>query len=390
MRIARVLTRLNLGGPARQVLASDPILVARGRVVRVFAGAPEPGEGALDGALERSGIQVVRVPGLRRSALAALTGGDARAVRFLRSGLAAFDPDVVHTHASKAGALGRRAARAAAPRAARVHTFHGHVLEGYFPGPVSLVLRRLEARLARTTDRVLAVSAATRDDLVRLGVAAPESIEVVPPGVALEGLLALPVDRPDTPLRRDLGIGPDELLVGVIGRMAPVKRVRLALDVFARLADEFRGLHIAFAGDGPDRRALESRVAALPSGVAGRVHLLGPVPDVVPLHAALDALLSTSFAEGMPVAMIEAAAAARPVVSTAVGGVPELVRSGVTGLLGTDVDGLAAALGALLGDAEKRTELGLAARERARSAHSAEALADRLEAVYAGMLRSRP
>ncbi|MEM1450772.1 MAG: glycosyltransferase family 4 protein [Planctomycetota bacterium] len=390
MRIARVLTRLNLGGPARQVLASDPILASRGHEVRVFAGAPEPGEGSLDGALQRAGIEVVRVPGLRRGASAALTGGDARAVRFLRTGLAAFDPDVVHTHASKAGALGRRAARAAAPRAARVHTFHGHVLEGYFPAPVSALLRWLEARQARTTDRILAVSAATRDDLVRLGVAGPDAVDVVPPGVALQDLLALLEDRPDAPLRRDLGLGPDDVLVAVIGRMAPVKRVHVALKVFARLADEFPGVHLAFAGDGPDRRALESRIAALPSSVAARVHLLGALPDVLPLHAALDVLLSTSFSEGMPVAMIEAAAAARPVVSTAVGGVPELVRSGVTGLFGTDVDGLSAALGALLDDADKRRELGAAARERARSSHSAEALADRLEAVYVGMLRSRP
>lgn len=388
MRIARVLTRLNLGGPARQVLASDPILVARGHDVRVFCGAPEPGEGALDDELRAAGVEVVRVPGLRRGVSAAWTGGDRRAARFLRSALPAFGPEIVHTHASKAGTIGRRAARAAVPGALRIHTFHGHVLEGYFSPPVSWMLTKIEQHLARTTQRLLAVSGATRDDLVRLGVAPREQIEVVPPGVRLGDLLALPEDRDDTALRRELGVRPGGVLVGVIGRLAPVKRTDLALDVFSDIAEEFPLAHVAFAGDGAERERLAARRAALPGDVADRVHLLGALSDVTPLHAALDVLLATSFSEGMPVAMIEAAAAARPVVSTAVGGVPELVQSGVTGLFGTDRDGLAVALAALVGDPDKRREFGRAARERARTEHSAEALADRLEDVYARMLDS--
>src|SRR5688572_20781729 len=122
MRIARVLTRLNLGGPARQALASDRVLVARGHAVRIFAGTPEPGEGDLSDAFAARGLAVVRVPGLARGISVT---GDLRALQRLRRELRAFAPDVVHTHASKAGALGRRAARAL-PAAARVHTFHGH------------------------------------------------------------------------------------------------------------------------------------------------------------------------------------------------------------------------------------------------------------------------
>ena len=387
MRIARVLTRLNLGGPARQVMASDPLLVERGHRVRVLAGSPEPGEGSLEEDLRRSGVEVVRIPGLRRGLSALLTGGDLRAGAALRRELSAFRPDVVHTHAAKAGALGRRAAARAVPDARRVHTFHGHVLEGYFPGPVSAAMRRVEASLARRTHQILAVSGATRDDLVRLGVARAEHIEVVPPGVRLDGLLDLPAERRGG-LRDRLSLHPDDVAVGVVGRLAPVKRTVLALEVFEDVAAEFPGVHLLVAGDGGERARLEARRAALPAPIRARVHLLGAVQDVRPVHEALDVLLSTSFAEGMPVAMIEAGAAARPVVSTAVGGVPELVRSGITGLFGVDRAGLAAALAGLVGDADRRLEMGRAARERVRAEHSAHALADRLEDVYARMLAS--
>lgn len=391
MRIARVLTRLNLGGPARQVLASDPLLVARGHVVRVFAGSPERGEGDLGEELSARGVEVRRVPGLRRGLGALLDGGDLRATRFLRRELAAFAPDVVHTHASKAGALGRRAARAAAPSAPRVHTFHGHVLEGYFPAPVSVLMRAAERRLARGTAQLLAVSEATRSDLVRLGVVPAARIELRPPGIELDRLLALPEERPTGPLRRELSIPPGAPIVAVIGRLAPVKRPALAVEVFARAEQIERcGAHLLFAGDGGERRAVERAVDRLPAELGARVHLLGAVAGIERVHEAADVLLATSRSEGMPVAMIEAAAAARPVVTTAVGGVPELVTSGLTGLFGTDRDALAVALAGLLADPEERTRLGRAARIRAAELHGAEALADGLEGVYRRLLASRP
>ncbi|MEO1699216.1 MAG: glycosyltransferase family 4 protein [Planctomycetota bacterium] len=391
MRVARVLTRLNLGGPARQVLASDPELLARGHDVRVLCGTPEPGEGDLADALAHAGVEVRRIPGLVRGIgpRALLAGRGAR--RALEAELRDFAPDIVHTHASKAGALGRAAARPAVPGAARVHTFHGHVLEGYFAAPLSLALQELERRAARRTDRVVAVSEATRADLARLGVAPRDAIEVSPPGLDLGALLALDADRRGgCPFRRAHAIPPDEPLVGVLGRLAPVKRPRLALRIFARVAaSEFPRAHVVFAGDGAERGGLEADVAALPPSLAGRVHLVGALSDVVPFHRAIDVLLGTSSSEGMPVAMIEAAAAARPVVSTAVGGVPELVRPGVTGLLAAEEEGLVAALAALLGDPDQRASLGARARRIARERHSAAALCDRLLGIYERALASR-
>jgi len=378
MRIARVLTRLNLGGPARQVLASDPRLAERGHTLRLFAGAPEVGEGDLFDAARERGLDVVRVPGLARSLS---VRGDLCAYRFLLAAFESFAPDIVHTHASKAGALGRLAGRAAGG-AALVHTFHGHVLDDVFPRPLSLGFEIAERELARDTDRVIAVSRATAASLVQKEVVDEERLTIVPPGIELEELLS--IEGRSGAVRGPLELTDDALLVGVVGRLAAVKQPEWALEVFARLAREHPRLHLAFVGDGDQRAALERRVGELDEGARRRVHLLGDVHDMAPVLADLDAVLHTSRAEGLPVALIEAGAAALSVVATPIAGTPELVDDGRTGFLARTPDELAAALSRLLVDADLRRDFGRRARAIVAERHGAETLADRLESVYVG------
>jgi len=301
----------------------------------------------------------------------------------LRKELAAYDPDVLHTHASKAGALGRIAA-GCVPRAKRVHTFHGHVLEGYFPGVVSKQLVALERRFAAKTDRVIAVSHATADDLLRLGVVEEERLMVCPPGVELDALLGM--DGRDGALRKLIGAEPDDVVVGVIGRLAEVKRPEVALEVFRMLSRRHAQMHLVFVGDGDQRRMLEQSIAALPDAERKRVHLVGARSAMVPVYADLDVVLASSRTEGMPVALIEAGAAGLPVVATAVGGVPEIVAHERTGFLGEDASELAFGLDQLLGDKTVRKAHGQRARLRVEKRHSATALADRLEALYKALV----
>lgn len=375
MRIARILTRLNLGGPARQVLASDPLLQERGHTLRVFAGTSEPGEGDLFDTLANLGVDVVRVPGLGRGL--SLTG-DLRAGRFLRRELKKFAPDVVHTHASKAGTLGRRAARRLTSVAV-VHTFHGHVLEGYFPTPVAKTLAAHERRLAKSTRRVVAVSHSTADDLVRLGVATEQQIVVSRPGIILDEFLQ--IEGREGSLRALCGVGEDVVLVGVLGRLAEVKQPGVALDVFELLAERHPNMQLVFVGDGSERRGLERRILASET-LRERVHLVGAQTDMPAVLADLDIVLLTSRTEGMPVALIEAGAAARPVVATPVGGVGELIAHERTGFLGEGADDLAFALDPLVRDPLLRDAVGRRARVRMRERHDAKGLADRLEALY--------
>lgn len=384
MRIARILTRLNLGGPARQALASDPLLAEQGHRVRVFAGTPAAGEGDLFEAFLARGIDVVRVPGLARGISIA---GDLRALYALRSLLLEFEPDVVHTHASKAGALGRRAARKLGT-AARVHTFHGHVLEGYFNATVSKGIVALERRMARGTDRVVAVSHATADDLLRLRVVSdPRRLVVVPPGIDLEPLLA--IRARDGRLRQLIGAGAEDVVVGVIGRLAEVKRPEWALDVFAMLSQRYPSLHLVFVGDGTERGRVERRIRALPEVLGQRAHLIGARDDMVPVLADLDAVLLTSRSEGLPIALIEAGAAGKPVVATRVGGVEEIVAHERTGFLGDSVDELAFGLAQLLDARSLGAAMGQRARIRVAERHSARALADRLQELYQVVVEER-
>ena len=388
LRIARIIARLNLGGPARQILASDPWLAAQGHAVRVFCGTPQAGEGDHFDAERERGIDVVRVPGLARGVSLTM---DFRARGFLRDALREFDPHVVHTHASKAGALGRRAA-SVVPNAARVHTFHGHVLEGYFGATVSRGLVAIERRLAAKTDRLVAVSHSTAEDLLRLGVTEEEKIVVVPPGLELEEFLQIPLSgrsRRDGALRRSVGAGEDDVVVGVVGRLAEVKRPEWALDVFELLRARYPKWMLVFIGDGELRGMLERRIAALDAEGGRRVHMLGAQSDMLAVLRDLDVVLATSRSEGMPVALIEAGAAGLPVVATRVGGVPELVAEERTGFLGESSDELAFGLAKLLDAPALRPQFGQRARLRVEKRHSAPALGTQLERLYQAVVTER-
>ncbi|MFT7670906.1 MAG: glycosyltransferase involved in cell wall biosynthesis [Planctomycetota bacterium] len=380
MRVARILTRLNLGGPARQALGADPLLAELGVTVRVFCGEPQPGEGDLFEEFIARGIDVVRVPGLGRG----ISGlGDLRALLALRSGLRKFNPDLIHTHASKAGLLGRLVQRGMGG-VASVHSFHGHVLEGYFSERISRMLVGFERRLAARTNRVIAVSHATAGDLLRLEVVSHKQLVVVPPGMELDPLLE--VQGRSGLLRGLLGVNEEVFLLGVVGRLAEVKCPARAVDVFLMLAQRHPNLELVFIGDGDQRRVLENRIGELSPEDQERVHMVGSQTQMPEVLSDLDCVMLTSRTEGMPVALIEAGAAGLPCLATDVGGVSEVLMHERTGFVCEGVDELAYALDQLLTVPRMATEMGRRARVRMVEKHSARTLAERLLAVYAAAL----
>lgn len=374
-RIARVIARLNVGGPALHTTLLTRRMSPTWSTT-LATGAVSAGELEATHLLERYEIDPVRIPGLGR---APRLYDDVRALGALMSLFRRLRPDLVHTHTAKAGALGRLAAwLTGVPRV--VHTFHGHVFHGYFGRLGSALTRLVERALSRTTDRVLAVSEEVATDVTeRFRVASADRTQVVPIGLPLDDVAGVRARR--RAARAELGIAADVPVASFVGRLVPVKEPGVALETWERVRRERPGAVLLVVGGGPLLEALRGR------NVAG-VRFLGWQSDVRPALAAADVAFLTSRNEGTPVALIEAAAAGLPAVATRVGGVPSVVRDGETGLLAErgDSAGLAAALLRLFGDAALRERLGAAARSHVIARWSTDRLVRDLDALYRELL----
>jgi glycosyltransferase involved in cell wall biosynthesis len=298
-------------------------------------------------------------------------------------------PHILHTHTAKAGALGRLAALLAGPSARPliVHTYHGHVLRGYFGSVNAWLFRQVETVLARGTDALVVVSPQVRNDLVALGVAPAKRFVVVRLGIELEQRVAAENGfREDA--RRLLGIPPERFVVGWIGRMTGVKRTGDLLRALEALRAGGVDACLCLVGDGPDRTALEEEAYRL--GLARHVLSLGYQEEVARWYSAFDAFVLPSANEGTPVTAIEALAAGRPVVATRVGGVPDVVRDGEDGFLVEvgDARGLAERLAQLAADPNLRGRMGAAGRERVLARYAVDRLAEDVDRLYRALLET--
>lgn len=371
----RVISRMNVGGPAVQVSGLMRSLPADVFEQRLFVGqCDEDEEDFLE--TQAPDVEFTRVPGLGRAPRAL---DDMRALRALEREIRHFRPHIVHTHTAKAGALGRAASVLARTGAARVHTFHGHLLHGYFGPAATQALIAAERSLAAVSDRMVAVGPQVRDDLLAAGIGRASQYEVIPPGLDLPPL-------PDGLAAREaLGLRTGGPVIAFIGRLAPVKRVDRFLDVVARVAQEVPNAQFVVAGGGHDELMLRGVVAAdeLP------VRVLGWRSDVETVLAASDLILLTSDNEGTPVSLIQAALAGVPAVATDVGSVRDVVVDGETGWV-TPIDARSlteSVVGALRDEPQLRRR-GEAARVRAEQLYGVSRLARDHHALYAGVVQS--
>ncbi len=390
IKVVRAIARLNVGGPARQAALLHVELPRRGFETVLVHGTVSPGEADLEDLLPASRDGVVKVAelGARIRPL-----DDVRALLALGRVVFREKPDVVHTHTAKAGALGRLAAlaynltRRRSKRCLVVHTFHGHVFEGYFGAAGSAAVRMSERLLSTVTDRVIAISPRQQAAIVeRFRVAPANRVRVVPLGLDLGAFLA--VGDLDLRLRRSLGFPEDSFLVGCIGRVVPIKDVGMLIAAVAVASRGLPGLRLVVVGDGPEREALER--AAVDRGLGDLVAFTGWRRDLPEVYAGLDAVALSSRNEGTPVALIEAMAAGRPAVATSVGGVPDVVEDGVTGFLVPpgDPGRMAAALVRLAEDPGARARMRRAAREAA-DRYDRSHLLDAIDGLYRSGLAAR-
>ncbi len=364
-----------IGGTRRHITDVSLGLAASGLDVHIAVSAVRQPEFREDfQRLEAAGVRVHELAMER----AIRPGLDARHVVALRRLMRWLKPEIVHTHSSKAGVLGRVASRMAG-KAHRVHTPHtmAFLFADMFSARKRSVFRAIEARLARITDRVIAVSDSEARTFVESGVVDPGKVRVVPNGIDPEPFLdALPADL------TELGLDPERVTWAVVGLLNVAKGHDLALEALASPGNE--QAQLLFAGHGALRAELEARAGAL--GVADRVAFLGFRRDVPALLAASDGLLLPSRWEGMPYIVLEAMAAALPVVATPVDGALDLVVDGRTGWLASEVsaEALAGALraGQAAGSAA-RAELGAAGRARLLERYCVGHMIDGLLDVYA-------
>jgi glycosyltransferase involved in cell wall biosynthesis len=298
-------------------------------------------------------------------------------------------PHILHTHTAKAGALARAAALVAggARPPIVVHTFHGHVLKGYFGPGRTAFFRQVERNLARTSDVLVAVSPEVRDELVAQGVAPLEKFTVIRLGIPLDQRLGDETAGLD--YRALYGIPDDAFVVGWVGRMTGVKDTGAVLRIVRSARERGVNAVLCMVGDGPDRERLEQLAHEL--GIARATYFVGYQEEVAGYYRLFDAFLLPSVNEGTPVSAIEALASGTPVVATRVGGVPDVVRDGVDGFLVEpgNADAAAERLAELAVDPALRERLGKSGSAYVRERYSVERLVDDVDRLYRSLLAEK-
>lgn len=377
IRVMRIITRLNVGSPAMHAVLLTQRLGPPVYESVLVCGANQPQGGNMAYFAEAHGVQPVYINELG-DALDPVTS--ARLIRRLYLLMRQCQPDIVHTHMARAGFAGRAAARLAGVPVI-VHTFHGHVFSGEFDPLSTRLFIALEQLAARWSDTIITQTQSTRRELAEVHrVARQARMTILPLGLDLDAFAHTP--RGLGVFRRQWGIPPDAPLVGIVGRMVPVKNHALFLESAAQVRARLPNARFVIVGDGETRRDIEAQIDRL--GLRGGVTLTGWQRDLAPLYSDLDVLVNSSHSEGTPTPIIEALTVGCPVVATAVGGVPDLLGHGSLGRL------VPPGSPALLAEAIVQTLAAplqhASARELMLSRYGIDRLAADLDSLYHGLL----
>ena len=383
MRIVHVITRLIVGGAQENTLLSCEGQHAAGHDVTLVTGSPSGPEGTLMGRATSAGYRVIETPDLVRNLD---PRRDAAAYRFLRRTLADLRPDVVHTHSSKAGILGRFAAVGTGKI---VHTVHGLAFTSSTRPVVNAAYALAEKRAAGVSDRIVCVADAMARQSLARGIGEPWQYVTVHSGMEIGPFLAAATPDNRAAVRRRLGLADHHVVAGTIARLFDLKGHDDLLDLAPDLCQRHPDLRFLWVGDGTLRPRFERRVGEL--GLGDRFVLTGLVPpgDIPSLAAAMDVLAHPSRREGLARALPQGSLAGCPVLCYDVDGNAEALIEGRTGhaVRAFDVPALGRRLSELSGDARRRRAMGEAGRTFVRERFAAGRMVERLEAVYRDVLR---
>ena len=374
LRIMHVIARMNLGGPA--VLVADLIRSIDSQAFKqiLITGFCEDNESdyldevAID-------IKAIRILGLGRSVsvlkdISAFIG----LIREIRK----FDPDVIHTHTAKAGVLGRIAGLIAKPSARRVHTYHGHLLHGYFGKGKTLLVVFIERILGWISHSLVSIGTNVMRDLLKAGIGAEYKFHVIFPGLQdLQSLSKIQACN-------ELGLDQEKIYIVFVGRLARIKRPDRLIEIASELRTDYPHVYILVAGAGElfDSVKSEAESRNLP------ITFYGWRNDIARILSASDIAILCSDNEGIPLTLIQAAQAGLPIVSTNVGSVDDIVKSGLNGtLVECSSFALIKALEELIENEELRSQYGVAGKERARENFSSRSMVQAHEQLYRDLMK---
>lgn len=379
-KLLHVITRLERGGAPTVALDLLRGLEGDALTQTLVTGLADDAAADLLGTPATAGLRVLPVPSLVQRVHPVT---DLRALLGLTRLLRREAPDLVHVHTSKAGFLGRLAARLTGTRPV-IYSPHGSILTGYFSPGATRALARLDAWAARFTDRIICCTAREVAEYLGAGIGRSAQYVVIPNG--LDGEAYARRAAPLAKTRAGLALPVRSRPLLCVGRLVPVKGQAVLLQAWPSVLTREPMAVVLLAGDGPDREALRAKAAALALGDS--VRFLGFHEEIPSLLACAEALVLPSLNEGFGMVLVEAMAMGKPVVATAVGGVPEVVLHGVTGLLvpPADPEALATAILRLLGDPRAARQMGEAGRERARNCFSRDSFLRAHRDLYGGLL----
>ena len=359
IKVMQIIARMNVGGPA--VIVAE---LMRGldssqfEQILITGYCDETEADYLDEVA--TDIKATRIAGLGRSVSPM---ADLKAFFGLVATIKNFKPDVIHTHTAKAGVLGRFASIIAGRGATRIHTFHGHLLHGYFAGWKTKLVIFIEKFLAKRTHYLVAIGNEVKTDLLAAGIGTADQYSVFFPG------LPQPQTFNKAELRKEFELDATSIYCTFVGRLTQIKRPDRLLDVAADMVNREVPIHFLVAGEGELFESSKARATAenLP------VTFLGWRKDIDQLFAASDIAILTSDNEGIPLTLIQAAQAGLPIVAPAVGSISDIVENDVSGFLTSPQPGaMASALSALATDSALRNRLGSAGKSRAHEYFSLE------------------
>lgn len=386
IKIMRIITRLNIGGPSIHAILLTKGLNNERFESLLTIGTNEKKEGYMDYLAKERDVHMNTIPELQRDIN---LRNDIIAFYKILKLVRKYKPHIIHTHMAKAGIMGRVAGLITGVPV-RIHTFHGHIFHSYFGWLWTKIFILIEKIMAKFTDRIIVVSKCIKNELCeRFRISDANRTTVIDLGLDLD--LYLDIDRLRGRFRNSFGVSSDIVLVGCVGRLTPIKNHKLLFEAIYVLKRKYKLSTAKFLlfGDGELKELLQHYAELL--DICELVSFLGWHKDMAMVYADLDIVVLSSLNEGTPLSLIEAMAAKRPVVATAVGGVPDIIENDKSGLLVSNMDAneFADSIFKLIRNEELRTKMGLYGHSYVFKRFAKERLISDIEGLYQQLINTK-